>query len=96
MILTGVSQLIYTIWFVLGLIDCAQTEDDSYQAKVNYKGKPEDSSILLMNSQQYHFVPVGSFFQYSIASWEEGYDGKYLSKSTLPLPSHDSLQCTNS
>jgi hypothetical protein len=40
------------------------------EVKTSDKGNSVDPSKTLMISEQYHFVPLGSFFQYSIASWE--------------------------
>lgn len=44
---------------------------------------PTQDQLSLMSTQQYHFVPPGSFFQYSLASWTQDDDPKYIDKGNF-------------
>jgi hypothetical protein len=37
----------------------------------------------IMSLSQYHFLPVGTYFQYSLTTSEEGFDNRFLNKSIL-------------
>lgn len=51
------------------------------ELKINTDISAANTEITIMNASQYHFVPLGSFFQYSTAGWSFEFDSSFMSKS---------------
>jgi len=37
-------------------------------------------NVTIMETQQYHFVPLNSYFQYTLTSWEFNFPSNFLSQ----------------
>lgn len=50
------------------------------EVKIDTDINSADVEIVIMSTEQYHFLPLGSFFQFSTSSWEFGPDSSFLNK----------------
>lgn len=51
------------------------------ELKIDADISAANTEITIMNASQYHFIPLGSFFQYSTAGWSFEFDSSFMSKS---------------
>lgn len=53
--------------------------------KFNTDINSPDVEIVVLTSEQYHFVPLGSYFQHTLNSFEYHFDSAFLSHRTPAL-----------
>ena len=53
------------------------------EVKIDTNIHSPDIPITLLQADQYHFIPLGSFFQFSVTAWQFAISSAFLSSTSL-------------